>query len=878
MPLAKAAARVMLGASIAELRVEGLLPAAGDSGHMPHDAPISVKEAVLPFGRFRTKQGLGVDSVLGPEMKSTGEVMGIDAAFGTAFAKSQAAAYGSLPTKGRVFVSVANRDKRSMIFPVKRLQDLGFEVVATEGTAEVLRRNGVTTTVVGKHSEGRGDDVVPLILDGSVDLVINTPQGVGPRLDGYEIRAAAVARGVPCITTIQGAAACVQGIEALVRGEHRGAVAAGAPRRAAPVGRGGGALMPLQVQGEVLSVRRVGAYHAMTVVAPGIPELTRPGHFLAVQVGGPESSMLLRRAFAIHEVRPTGLYGGTVEVVFAVHGRGTAWLAERRQGDPLDVVGPLGKPFRLPREAVTATLVGGGYGAAPLLPLAAALRERGCAVDMVLGAGGADRLFGALEAKRMSRSPRRHHRRRLRGRARAGLRRAAPAARADRQRRRLRLRADGDAARRRRAGRRGGHPVAGGGGGVDGLRHRGLHDVRAAGGRGRRPYPDGALVRGGTGVPRRPGALAGRGAGPRRRGGSAPMNDPRTADGRPVDMTTRLAGVAFPNPVFTASGCAAAGSELDQFFDVTALGGVVTKSIMLEARSGRATPRMAETPSGMLNSIGLQGPGVDAFLDKDLAWLADRGARAVVSIAGGSVEDYGRLAAKLRGRPGLTMVEVNISCPNVEDRGQVFACDPRAASEVVEAVRRNTAPGIPVFAKLSPDVTDITAVARACVAAGADGLSVINTLLGLAIDTTTLRPVLGGVTGGLSGPAIRPVAVRCVWQVHQALPDVPVLGMGGIRTGLDALEFVLAGASAVSVGTTVFGDPTAPLRVLKELEAALAERGFARFSDAVGLAHRPPDVVAAEQAGAGLLPDVGPDLTGHLPEGPDPVGDTLAAR
>ncbi len=241
VPLAKAAARVMLGATVAELRAEGMLPESGDCAHLPHDAPISVKEAVLPFGRFRTRQGLGVDTVLGPEMKSTGEVMGIDAAFGTAFAKSQAAAYGSLPTAGRVFVSVANRDKRAMIFPVKRLQDLGFEVLATAGTAEVLRRNGVPATVVGKHSDGRGDDVLPLLLGGSVALVINTPHGVGPRLDGYEIRAAAVARGVPCITTIQGAAACVQGIEALARGDigvrslqehHRALLASAAAQRA----------------------------------------------------------------------------------------------------------------------------------------------------------------------------------------------------------------------------------------------------------------------------------------------------------------------------------------------------------------------------------------------------------------------------------------------------------------------------------------------------------------------------------------------------------------------------------------------------------------------------------------------------------------------
>jgi len=217
--VAKAAARIMLGATVAELRTEGLLPATGDGGAMPYDCPVSVKEAVLPFGRFRTAAGEGVDTVLGPEMKSTGEVMGIDAVFGTAYAKSQAAAYGELPTSGTVFVSVANRDKRAMIFPVKVLADLGFRVLATEGTAEVLRRNGVTTTVIGKHSHGYGDDVVPRILAGEVDLVVNTPFGVGARRDGYEIRTAAVARGIPCITTIQGAAACVQGIQALVRGD-----------------------------------------------------------------------------------------------------------------------------------------------------------------------------------------------------------------------------------------------------------------------------------------------------------------------------------------------------------------------------------------------------------------------------------------------------------------------------------------------------------------------------------------------------------------------------------------------------------------------------------------------------------------------------------
>jgi carbamoyl-phosphate synthase large subunit len=219
VPLAKAASRIMLGATIAELRAEGLLPADGDGGEPPDHAPISVKEAVLPFKRFRTADGRGVDNLLGPEMKSTGEVMGIDVGFGHAFAKSQAAAYGSLPTSGTIFVTVANRDKRGMIFPVKRLADLGFSIVATEGTASVLRRYGVDCEVVHKHFEGPGRNGVDLIARGLVALVINTPQGPGARMDGYEIRSAAVVADIPCVTTIPGAAAAVMGIEALLRGE-----------------------------------------------------------------------------------------------------------------------------------------------------------------------------------------------------------------------------------------------------------------------------------------------------------------------------------------------------------------------------------------------------------------------------------------------------------------------------------------------------------------------------------------------------------------------------------------------------------------------------------------------------------------------------------
>lgn len=318
---------------------------------------------------------------------------------------------------------------------------------------------------------------------------------------------------------------------------------------------------------------------------------------------------------------------------------------------------------------------------------------------------------------------------------------------------------------------------------------------------------------------------------------------PRSAPVAPedVDMSTELAGFALPTPILTASGCAAAGQELSQFFPLDQLGAVVTKSIQLRARSGRATPRMAETPSGMLNSIGLQGPGVDAFIEHDLAWLAASGARIAVSIAGGTTDDFVALAKRLYGHPAISMLEVNISCPNVERRGEVFACDPGASSRVLSAVRRAADPAVPIFAKLTPDVTDIVSVARACMESGADGLSMINTLLGIVIDTDTMRPALGGITGGLSGPAIRPVALRCVWQVAGALPGVPILGMGGISTGADALQFLLAGASAVSVGTAVFGDPSAPIRIGQELREELGRRGFARLSDAVGYAHRPAD-------------------------------------
>ena len=306
-----------------------------------------------------------------------------------------------------------------------------------------------------------------------------------------------------------------------------------------------------------------------------------------------------------------------------------------------------------------------------------------------------------------------------------------------------------------------------------------------------------------------------------------------------IDLSTTFSNAWFPSPLFTASGCASSGKELAQFIDLREIGAVVTKSVMSKARHGRPTPRMAETPSGMVNSIGLQGPGIDAFLAEDLPWLVSQKARVIVSIAGETVEEYATLARKVRSAPGISALEVNISCPNVENRGMVFACDPEASRRVIDGVRKTLGGELPIIAKLSPDVTDLVSIAKGVVDAGADGLALINTVLSMVINLDTMRPHLGGKTGGLSGPAIRPIAVRAIYQVHEALPNVPILGMGGVSTGRDALELILAGAKGVSVGTASFADPAAIITIQNELKELLAARGFTSVAQAVGFAHRP---------------------------------------
>jgi dihydroorotate dehydrogenase (NAD+) catalytic subunit len=299
-----------------------------------------------------------------------------------------------------------------------------------------------------------------------------------------------------------------------------------------------------------------------------------------------------------------------------------------------------------------------------------------------------------------------------------------------------------------------------------------------------------------------------------------------------VDLRVSLGGMRLRNPILTASGCFGSGQEINRFFDVRRLGAVVVKSITVEPRPGLPTPRMTETTGGMLNAIGLQNPGIDAWLENDLPWLVANKVRTIASIAGKTVGEYRYLAERLRDQPGIVAIEANISCPNVEDRGIVFACREDATRDAIHAVTRVAS--VPVFAKLTPDVTDIAAIAATAQGAGATGVSVINTLLGMAIDVETMRPKLAAVTGGLSGPAIKPIAVRAVHQIHRALPDLPIIGMGGIRSVEDVVEFVLAGASAVSIGTATFGNPLATSEILDALPVWLAEHGHRSLNELRG--------------------------------------------
>lgn len=310
--------------------------------------------------------------------------------------------------------------------------------------------------------------------------------------------------------------------------------------------------------------------------------------------------------------------------------------------------------------------------------------------------------------------------------------------------------------------------------------------------------------------------------------------DRRTGSGA-VDLSARVGSVTLSSPVMTASGTAGHGDELGAYVDLSSVGAVVVKSLAADPWAGNPAPRVHETPAGMLNSVGLQGPGVEYWLERELPAVLRTGATVVASIWGSTVEDYARAAAMLADAPAqVVAVEVNVSCPNHHDRNRMFA---HSADSTAEVVRASAACGRPMWAKLSPNVADLATIARAAVDAGAEAVTLVNTVLGMIIDVETRRPLLGGRGGGLSGPAIHPVAVRAVHDVRAAHPDITVVGVGGVARGVDAIELLMAGASAVQVGTATFADPRAVVRVQEEIVRWCESHGVTAVHDLIGVVH-----------------------------------------
>ena len=297
-----------------------------------------------------------------------------------------------------------------------------------------------------------------------------------------------------------------------------------------------------------------------------------------------------------------------------------------------------------------------------------------------------------------------------------------------------------------------------------------------------------------------------------------------------VDLTVNLAGMTMKNPIVVASGTFGFGREYAQFYDLGELGGICAKGLTLHRREGNPAPRIAETPMGILNSVGLQNPGVDDFIAHELPFMRQYDTKVIANISGNTPEEYGIMCEKLS-QAGVDMIEVNISCPNVKAGGLAYGTRPELAAEVTEVAKKHST--VPVMVKLSPNVTDITEIAKAVEGAGADAVSLINTLRGMRIDINTRRPILKMNTGGLSGPAVLPVAVRMVWEVSNAV-KIPVLGMGGVAKGSDAAQLMLAGASAVAVGTACFADPFAPVKVRDELAAIAENQGLASVAELTG--------------------------------------------
>lgn len=298
-----------------------------------------------------------------------------------------------------------------------------------------------------------------------------------------------------------------------------------------------------------------------------------------------------------------------------------------------------------------------------------------------------------------------------------------------------------------------------------------------------------------------------------------------------ADLTVNIAGVEFKNPVITASGTFGFGREYSEFYPLREIGGLSCKGITLKPRMGNPPPRIAETPSGILNAVGLQNPGVDHFIERDLPWLKEQETVVIANIAGNTPEEYAQMAEKLS-ESSVDMIEMNISCPNVKHGGVQFGTSCQSVGAITREVRAHCKK--PLMVKLSPNVSDIAEIARAAEGEGADALSLINTLTGMRIDINTLRPIIRNNTGGLSGPAVFPVAVRMVWQTAGAV-KIPVVGMGGISTWRDAVEMMMAGASAIQVGTALFSDPYAPLKIKEGLNRYLDDQGIASVAELAGM-------------------------------------------
>jgi dihydroorotate dehydrogenase (NAD+) catalytic subunit len=303
-----------------------------------------------------------------------------------------------------------------------------------------------------------------------------------------------------------------------------------------------------------------------------------------------------------------------------------------------------------------------------------------------------------------------------------------------------------------------------------------------------------------------------------------------------VDLSTQVGSVALRSPILAASGTAGHGDELARYVDLSTIGAVVVKSLCADPWPGNPPPRVHETSGGMLNSVGLQGPGVQAWRDEELPSVVGTGATVVASIWGTEVADYERAAAMLVGCKGIVAIEVNLSCPNHHSRGQMFAHAPETTTEAMAAVV-SAGTGLPLWAKLSPNVTNLVEIAEAAAESGAEAVTLVNTLMGMVIDLEGRTPILGGRGGGLSGPAIHPVAVRAVYDVHAALPELPILGVGGVARGIDAVEFLMAGASAVQVGTASFAEPAAIGRIQRELGEWCAEHGISAVTELTGVGH-----------------------------------------